>query len=270
MGRPTASLRLAAPLPWARGGTAIVATTLCTRGAAGRWWAGRDNAGFRSVTAVDDLAGSAELWAGVAGGMVAVGLVIATGGRLRLALVLAAAIGLAALPVAAAPVFWVAVMVAAALVVSERPECTVAVVASGMAAAAAYVCVPDTELALVVGGAVGVSGVAAIVLGWSWLGAGTVVSVALVWIAVTDGSPRASAVIGTLAVAAIHALLQLGLPIRARPWPLLVIGSGAMFVSARVAGLGDGLLRPLAIAAAAVMVVAVLVLRGPSSPPTDP
>ena len=143
------------------------------------------------------------------------------------------------------------------------------VLASWMAAAATYVCVPDTELALVVGGAVGVTGLAAIVLGWAWLGSGAVVSVALVWIAVTDGSPRASAVIGTLAVAAIHALLQVALPARARPWPLLVIGSVAMVVSARVAGLGDGLLRPLAIAAAAVVVVAWLVLRGPSSPPTD-
>jgi len=212
------------------------------------------------VTTVDDILGSAELWAGVAGGMVAAGLVIATGARLRPALGLAAAIGLAALPVAAAPVFWTALLVAVALLVRGERECDTAVVASWLAAASAYVCVPDTELALVVAGAVGVTGVAALVLGWPWRASGAVVSVALVWIAVTDGSPRASAVVGTLAVAAIHALLQVGLPGRARPAPLLLVGAVAMVVSARVAGLGDGVLRPVAIAAAAVVVLAWLVL----------
>ena len=92
-------------------------------------------------------------------------------------------------------------------------------------------------------------GVAALALGWPWLGSGAVVSVALVWIAVTDGSPRAaSAVVGTLAVAAIHVLLQVGLPARARPVPLLLVGAAATVVCARVAGLGDGILRPIAIA----------------------
>ena len=79
-------------------------------------------------------------------------------------------------------------------------------------------------------------------------------------IAVTDGSPRASAVIGTLAVAAVHALLQVGLPARARPVSLLLVGAVATVGCARVAGLGDGILRPVAIAGAAVALLAWLVL----------
>ena len=164
------------------------------------------------MTAVEDILGSAELWAGAAGGMVAAGLVIATGARLRPALGLAAAVGLAALPVAASPWFWFASLVAVAVLVRGGSECDTAVMASWGAVAGAYVCAPDTELALVVAGAVGVIGVAALALGWPWRGSGAVVSLALVWIAVTDASPRASAVIGTLAVAAVHALLQVGLP----------------------------------------------------------
>ena len=66
-----------------------------------------------------------------------------------------------------------------------------------------------------------------------------------------------------IAVAAIHALLQVGLPARARPAPLLLVGAVAMVVCARVAGLGDGVLRPVAIAGAAVLIVAWLVLAWP-------
>lgn len=212
------------------------------------------------MTAVEDILGSAELWAGAAGGMVAAGLVIATGARLRPALGLAAAVGLAALPVAASPWFWFASLVAVAVLVRGGSECDTAVMASWGAVAGAYVCAPDTELALVVAGAVGVIGVAALALGWPWRGSGAVVSLALVWIAVTDASPRASAVIGTLAVAAVHALLQVGLPARARPVSLLLVGAVATVVCARVAGLGDGILRPVAIAGAAVALLAWLVL----------
>ena len=101
------------------------------------------------MTIVDAILGSAELWAGVAGGMVAAGLVIATGARLLPALGLAAAIGLAALPVAASPWFWTASLVAVALLVRGGGECDTAVLASvgGRGGARTSAC-PTPKLAL--------------------------------------------------------------------------------------------------------------------------
>jgi hypothetical protein len=219
------------------------------------------------VTTAGDVLGSPELWAGAAAALVGVGLVIVTRQRIRLSLGLAVAVGGAAFPLADAWWFWTVVLVAVALWVRDGDDSDPAVLASWAAAAAAYVCVPDTELALVLAGAVAAAGLGALMLGWSWRASGAVVSATLVWIAVTDGSPRASAVVGTLAVAVIHALLQRGLPARARPWPRLVVGSVAMLVCARVAGLGDGVLRPLVIAGAVVALVAGLERSRPRAGP---
>ena len=158
------------------------------------------------MTTVDDIPAASEPWAGVAGGMVAAGLVIATGARLRPALGLAAAIGLAALPVAADHVLD-GLLVAVALLVRGDAVPTRPWWRRGWPRRAPTCACPTLELALVVAGQWAVTGIAALVLGWPWRASGRGARRSpVVWIAVDNGGHGPAAVVGTLAVAAIDAL----------------------------------------------------------------
>ena len=134
------------------------------------------------------------------------------------------------------------------------------VLISMVAAASVYTCVPDTERALIVLGAIVGSGLCALRFHWPWGAATAVSTVALAWVAVVDGSARSSAVVGALGVVAIHQLLQMAMRddrVSARSaLVLLGIGVATCAASARLAGVGSGIARPVLEAAAAVTLTA--------------
>lgn len=189
--------------------------------------------------ALRDLIESVELWAAVAAALVAANLLALTRQR-RPGLAVAVAIGVASVAYGVGSGAVALLLVVMALAWPATDGSFTSILASVAAASAAYACVPDTERALVVLGAVVAVGAAALVWRWRWEGAAPVTSVALAWVAVTDGSARPSAVVGTLGVVAIHHLLQLRLPAGRRTVPFLAVGVVAMAVSARWRPLGQG------------------------------
>jgi hypothetical protein len=147
---------------------------------------------------------------------------------------------------------------------------------SMLCAAATYGCVPDTEAALtVLGATVGVGAVAEATR-LKWGPAAAVVTTALAWVALVDGSPRTSALVGGLAIAAVHGVGVLAL--RSRPslaWavPFAVLVVAAAWWCSRVAGLSDSGAAAAVLAfpaLAGVVVAAVGVVRHASSPRSAP
>jgi hypothetical protein len=129
------------------------------------------------------------------------------------------------------------------------------------AAGAVYACLPDTELALAVLGAVTVAGAVALVRQVPWRAAAAGTTAALVAASLLDGSPRSSALVGGLGIAAclgvVSATDRHGLRRKAG---VVVIATGAMVVCSRVAGRGPDTIRPVVVTAACVALVVAAVL----------
>jgi hypothetical protein len=140
-----------------------------------------------------------------------------------------------------------------------------AVLVSLLAAGGAYACTPDTELARLLTGAVVGGGAAASAAGLSWWWPSWLVRAALLVIAAHDGAPRASAVVGTVAIAALHALGQLQLRGGARPVVAVPVVGVAIAVCSRVAGLAGSAAAATLVAGVAGLaaVVALAVLGAP-------
>jgi hypothetical protein len=122
---------------------------------------------------------------------------------------------------------------------AQRVAAGAAVLVSLLAAGGAYACTPDTELARLLTGAVVGGGAAAVAAGLTWWWPSWLVSAALLVVAAVDGSARASAVVGTVAIAVLHAVGQLQLRGGARPVVVVPVVGVAIAVCSRVAGLAD-------------------------------
>ena len=117
------------------------------------------------------------------------------------------------------------------------------------AAFAAYVCVPDTERALWLLGAGAGAAAVALLLRLRWEPAALLVTIGLVWVAIEDGPPRTSALIGTLSIAVLHVVLQHRVHVVPAGGPVLsvlALATLALLLAARVAGRGGGWVRPFA------------------------
>ena len=110
-----------------------------------------------------------------------------------------------------------------------------------------YACTPDTELARQAAG--GVVGAAAVAIAgrWSWARAADAITVVLVYVVISDGRPRTSAIVGGLAIAAVHLVAQRQVPISPR---VVAVAGGATLVCSRVAGVSDSTSTSIAVVAA--------------------
>lgn len=146
---------------------------------------------------------------------------------------------------------------------AERVDVGAAVLVSLLAAGGAYACTPDTELARSLTGAVVGGGAALVAAGVSWWWPSWLVTAALVVVAAHDGSPRASAVVGTLAIAGLHVAGQVRLRLGSRHAAVVALLAVAIGLCSRVAGLAgsaeDALL--VAVPTVVVAVAAVGLLR---------
>ena len=198
----------------------------------------------------------------VAGAAAGLAIVLVPGRRLPAAvLAIGVAIGTAATGILG-PLSGIGIAIALVLAWSApdadrvRPVAPVAV--SVLAAGGIYGCVPETERALVVLGALGVAGASALVLAWDWHRAAWFVTAALAWVGLVDGTDRTSALIGTAAILAIHVVGQRGA--RAdRAIAVVAVCAAGIFVASRTAGIADGIAFPLLVAGAAAMTVGVCV-----------
>ena len=138
-----------------------------------------------------------------------------------------------------------------------------AVLVSLLAAGGAYACTPDTELARSSLGAVVGGGAAAIAAGLAWWWPSWLVTGALLVVAALDGAPRASAVVGTVAIAVLHAAGQLHLRAGTHPVAVVAVLAVAVALCSRVAGLADTAEAALLVAVPTVL-VAVGVLTAAS------
>jgi hypothetical protein len=129
-----------------------------------------------------------------------------------------------------------------------------AVLVSLVAAGGAYACTPDTELARLLLGAVVGGGAAAIATGLSWWRPSWLVTGALLVVAALDGAPRASAVVGTVAIAVLHAAGQLRLRAGTHPVAVVAVLAVAVALCSRVAGLADTAEAALLVAVPTVLV----------------
>ena len=135
-----------------------------------------------------------------------------------------------------------------------------AVLVSLLAAGGAYACTPDTELARMLTGAVVGAGAAAVAAGAAWWWPSWLVTAALLVVAAHDGAPRASAVIGTVAIALLHVIGQLHLRAGARPVVVVPLVAVTMAVCSRVAGL-RATAGPAVVIAAVAVVAAIGLLE---------
>jgi hypothetical protein len=197
-----------------------------------------------------------ELWRAVAGAAVAGGSLLVLHRPGSGATVLAGLVIAAALDGPGAAMVLACVAVPGALLSWRRsaPRPWTPTALSVVAAGALYACVPDTERALALLGAMTVAAAAAIVGRWSWDATATTLSVGAVVVVITDGEPRTSAVVGGVAIAVIHELAQWARPAKAG----VAAACMAMAVCSRVAGRGDDTLRPAVVAAAAFILTAAV------------
>ena len=100
------------------------------------------------------------------------------------------------------------------------------------------------------------AGAAAIAAGAAWWWPSWLVTAALLVVAAHDGAPRASAVVGTVAIAVLHVLGQLHLRAGARPLAVLLVVAVAMAVCSRVAGLAESAMPATVVAGVAVVAAA--------------
>jgi hypothetical protein len=184
------------------------------------------------------------------GVLLAAGLLIGllVTGRSSLGAIVAVAVGLAAsrrLSALAAPRGW-------------------AVVSMGCAFAV-YSCVPDTEGALTVLGVTAGVGLVTEATRRPWAPGAVVCTIAMVWVALTDGRPRASAVVGALAIAGLHALslciVRRGPATRSTALAAAVVIAAAGWCG-RVAGLADSGATAVVLTVPALALVAVLAAMG--------
>jgi hypothetical protein len=196
---------------------------------------------------VDDILGSRELWRSAAATPVLVGA-MALRGRPRVGLAIAASVVVVSHTFQLVSLPWAALLAGVALVVDRGSTVWGRPLLSGVAAFGVYVCVPDTERALVVLGAVATAGAIALIARWPWADASAVVTAALLWIVVVDGPVRDSALVGSATIVVLHQLGQRYLARQPSPLTqatLLVVGAAAIGVAGRDVGLGPGLARPI-------------------------
>jgi hypothetical protein len=129
-----------------------------------------------------------------------------------------------------------------------------AVLVSLLAAWGAYACTPDTELARSLTGAVVGGGAAAVAAGLAWWWPSWLVTGALLVVAANDGAPRASAVIGTVAIATLHVAGQLHLRAGSHPVAVVAVVAVAVALCSRAAGLADTAGAALLVAVPTVLV----------------
>ncbi len=164
---------------------------------------------------------------------------------------------------------------------ARRSDTAAAAAASVLALFGAYVCTPDTELARAFLGAILAAAVVVLAAAGPWRAYAGCTTVFVVIAAVLDGRGRASAVVGTLATAVIHALAQAALARSAEgrdrpprvavgealrrwaPLVILAVTAAAIGVTSRVAGLADSALTAAAVAVPTVAVVAVALMPVP-------
>jgi hypothetical protein len=137
------------------------------------------------------------------------------------------------------------------------------VLVSLLAAVGAYACTPDTELARLLLGAVVGGGAAAVAAGLSWWWPSWLVNGALLVVAVVDGAPRASAVVGTVAVAVLHVAGQVHLRAGTHPVAVVAVVAVAVALCSRVAGL-EGTAEAALLVAVPTVLVAVGLLTASS------
>ena len=135
-----------------------------------------------------------------------------------------------------------------------------AVLVSLLAAGGAYACTPDTELARLLVGAVVGGGSAAVAAGLAWWWPSWLVTGALLVVAVVDGAPRASAVVGTLAIAVVHLAGQLHLRAGTHPVAVVAVVAVAVTLCSRVAGLAGTAEAALLVAVPTVLVAGGILL----------
>lgn len=231
------------------------------------------------TTAVGDLLAQPELWVAAAAALI-LGLASVRVGLRGPEFALIVVVGVVeVLPVLGVPVVGaveapqglgavvvlVLVLMARRAEPDVRPATVVEVLCSLVALAGAYACTPDTERSVVALGAVGALGALALLLRLPWASIAAIVTVVLTWIAVTDGSPRTSAVAATVGIALVHLGAQRhasrgtgsGWARQAIVVAVVVIAVGML---SRGIGLGPGSLRPAGLAAA--VVVATFVTLG--------
>lgn len=147
---------------------------------------------------------------------------------------------------------------------AERIAIGAPVLLSLLAAGGAYACTPDTELARMLTGAVVGGGAVSVAAGLSWWWPSWLVSASLVVVAIHDGRPRASAVVGTLAIALLHVAGQLLLRAGGSPVAVLGVLAVAVAVCSRVAGLAASAGPAILVAGVTVLVaLGALALLGP-------
>ena len=169
----------------------------------------------------------------------------------------------------------------------RRADTAAAVAASVIALVGAYVCTPDTELARAFLGAIVAAGVVVLAAAGPWRAYAGCTTVFVVIAAVVDGRGRASAVVGTLATAVIHALAQAALARSAHgrdrpprvavgetlrqsaPLVILAVTAAAFAVTSRVAGLADSALIATAVAVPTLIVVAIALMPAPRAHTDD-
>jgi hypothetical protein len=111
---------------------------------------------------------------------------------------------------------------------------------TAIAAAAIYLCTPDTERSIVLLGVLAVLGPAAVGLQVPWRAVGVAATGLMAWIALADGRGRASAVVAALAIAGVHALglwCLRRVPSAAGRLAATVVGTLAVVALSRGAGL---------------------------------
>jgi hypothetical protein len=144
---------------------------------------------------------------------------------------------------------------------AQRAGIGAAVLVSLLAAGGAYACTPDTELARSLTGAVVGGGAAVAAAGLPWWWPSMLVTAGLAVVAAHDGAPRASAVVGTVAIALLHVLGQVHLRRGSSPVAVVAVLAVAIAVCSRVAGLADTA-GAAALVAVPAVVVAVVALEG--------
>jgi hypothetical protein len=202
-----------------------------------------------SASALGDLLGQRELWVACASSLI-FGLAVVFAGWKQLHLVLVLVVAAISVNDSLATVLAFAVAFGAGQMVHDRAATVSAVALSVLAVGGAYATTPDTERSVVALGAVGSLGAVALLFRHGWASLAAALTILLGWIALTDGRPRASAVVATLGIAAVHAGFQWldGQPAgRASTLALVLVAAVTTGVLSRVAGMMSGSLQPTAL-----------------------
>ena len=202
-----------------------------------------------SAAALRDLLGQRELWVACASSLI-FGLAVVLAGWKQLHVVLVLVVAAMTVNNSLTTVLALALAFGAGQMVHDRAATVSTVALSVLAVGGAYATTPDTERSVIALGGVGSLAVVALLFRHGWGSSAATVTVVLGWIALTDGRPRASAIIATLGIAVAHAGFQwldgqaAG---RVSSLALVLVAAVATGVLSRVAGMMSGSLQPTAL-----------------------